>query len=136
MMQHDPQKLFTEENVDAAISHAIDHCSDSSITYRELFEAAHLRPPRWYFDNGVPSVVGEFMEALHFECERRGLPPFDALVMTAVGDRANYPGIGYFLVNGLSDPLDARTSQPSAKAALAFHQSQLNQVRAWCADKN
>ena len=127
---------FTEENIESAISYVRDHCSDRTITYTELFDAASLPSPRWYFDNGFRSVITEFMEAFHFACARGGLPPFDAFVVTARGERANYPGIGYFSVNGLSDPLADRTSYPKVKAALAFHDSQLKQIRAWCEGQN
>jgi len=127
---------FTEENVEAAISYAIDHCHEPAITYTELFDAASLHPPRWYFDNGFRSVITEFMEALHFACARKGLPPFDAFIVTAGGERANYPGVGYFSVNGLSDPLNDRTTYPKAKTALAFHDSQLKQIRSWCEGQN
>lgn len=124
---------FTKENIEAAISYAIDHCSDPAITYTELFDAANLHSPRWYFDNGFRTVITEFMEAFHFACARGGFPPFDAFIVTGKGgERANYPGIGYFSINGLSDPLDDRTPYPKAKAALAFHDSQLKQIRSWC----
>lgn len=123
---------FTSEHVESAISYAIDHCSATSITYSDLFAAAELESPRWYFENGFRQVITHFMEAFHYACARKDLPPFDAFIVTASGERADYPGIGYFSVNGLSDPLNDHTSDTKAKAALSFHENQLTQIRAWC----
>ena len=124
---------FSEVNINSAISFASKNCSAISITYTELFTASGLESPHWYFENGFRSVITEFMEAFHFACVRKELPPFDAFIVTAKGgERANYPGIGYFSVNGLSDPLDDRTSYSKAKAAFSFRDSQLQQIRFWC----
>lgn len=123
---------FTEENINAAISYAIDHCSDTSITYSDLFAAANLESPRWYFENGFRLVITQFMEAFHYACARKELPPFDAFVVNASGnERAGNPGVGYFSVNGLSDPLSDRTSASNIKAAFSFHAAQLQQIRTW-----
>lgn len=71
------------------------------------------------------------MESFHFKCARSGLPPFDAIIVNASGERANFPGIGYFSVNGLSDPLDDHTSYSKAKAAILFREEQLQKIRVW-----
>lgn len=124
---------FSEENIDAAISYAIDHCSDTSITYSDLFAAANLESPRWYFENGFRLVITQFMEAFHYACAQRDLPPFDAFVVNASGnERTGNPGIGYFSVNGYSDPLNERTSSSDIKSAFSFHAAQLQQIQDWC----
>ena len=124
------------ENIDAAISYAIDHCSAAEITYSDLFASAGLQSPRWYFENGFRSVITHFMEAFHHACARQGLPPFDAFVVNAKGsERAGYPGTGYFSINSLSDPLGDRTSDANVRAAFSFRDAELQQIRTWCRDQ-
>lgn len=128
---------FSEEHVDAAISYAIDHCSNTSITYTDLFAAADLQPPRWYFENGFLSVITQFMEAFHYACARKNLPPFDAFIVNAQGnERFGYRGTGYFSVNGLSDPLGDHIPDSRVTAAFAYRASQLEQIRTWCKDQD
>lgn len=124
---------FSEENIDAAISYAIDHCSNTAVTYTDLFAAAELQSPRWYFEKGLRSVITQFMEAFHYACARKKLPPFDAFIVNAHGsERAGYPGTGYFSVNGLIDPLGGHGPDLKVKAAFAFRANQLEQIRTWC----
>lgn len=128
---------FSEENIDAAISYAIDHCSGTAITYTDLFTAADLQSPRWYIENGFRSVITQFMEAFHYACARKKLPPFDAFIVNAHGsERAGYPGTGYFSVNGLIDPLSEQSSDSKVRAAFAFRADQLEQIRTWCNDQH
>jgi len=127
---------FSDENIEAAILFAMEHCSDTSITYTELFAAAKLETPHWYFENGFRSVITNFMEAFHYACARRMLPPFDAFIVNAHGnERAGYPGVGFFSVNGLSDPLGERIPDAKVRAAFAFRANQLEQIRTWCNDQ-
>lgn len=127
---------YIKKNIESAISYAVQNSSRESITYTELFEAAGLKPPQWYFEEGFRSVITDFMEAFHFACACAELPPFDAFVVNASGDRANYPGIGYFTVNGLIDPLDEHTSISKAKTAILFREEQLQQIRTWNEDQD
>ena len=130
-------KSFSEENIEAAIFFAMEHCSDSAITYTELFAAANLESPHWYFENGFRSVITQFMEAFHYACARKELPPFDAFIVNAHGnERSGYPGTGYFSVNGLSDPLGDHIPDTKIRAAFAFRATQLDQIRTWCINQH
>jgi hypothetical protein len=128
---------YSEENIDAAISYAIGHCSATAVSYTDLFAAAGLQSPHWYFENGLRLVITQFMEAFHHVCARQGLPPFDAFIVNAKGsERAGYPGTGYFSINGLSDPLGKHTSDLNVRAAFAFRDAELLQIRIWCRDQH
>lgn len=128
---------YSEENIDAAISYAISNCSATAVTYTDLFAASGLESPRWYFENGLRSVITQFMEAFHHACARKSLPPFDAFIVNAKGsERAGYPGTGYFSINGLSDPLDDHSSDSNIRAAFSFRDNELQQIRTWCGDQD
>lgn len=124
--------VYLSVNIDSAITFAKLNCSATSITYSEFFDAAGLKSPQCYFENEFRKVVTDFMESFHFACARLGLPPFDAFIVNASGERANYPGVGYFLINGLSDPCNERTPINRAREANAFREEQLVQIRDWC----
>lgn len=124
---------FGTENIDAAIAFAIENCSSTSITYTELFSAAALQSPQWYFEHGLRSVITQIMEAFHHACAHQGLPPFDAFVVNALGsERAGYPGTGYFTINGLRDPLSEHSSNVNVREAFSFREAELSQIRSWC----
>lgn len=120
------------EHLEAAIEYAASQCGDASLTYTDLFAHSGLNTPQWYFENGQRLFVTNFMAAFHNECIRQDLPPFDAFIVNAPGgERAGYPGTGYFTINDLGDPLNENTSDRAAAAAFAHRERELTQIRDW-----
>lgn len=126
---------FKNENVMLAIEYSKDHCSQTHITYTELFAAAGLNSPRWYHENGGQTVISDFMEQFHAECIKLELPPFDSFVVNESGERAGYPGIGYFKINGLKDPFGDRTKAEDSKFAISFQINEREEIARWCSDR-
>lgn len=94
---------FSLEQVDAAIDYvAAEGAMDRAQTrsYSLVFAAAGLAAPQLLHQGGEPQLVTDFMKALHDRCQERGYPPLDSLVVHVAGQRQNWPGGGYFKVNG------------------------------------
>lgn len=128
------RRRFDDERVDAAIDYLIDQAAEdraASRSYSLVFRAAGLEAPQDLYREGAEQVVSKFMEAVHWPCRERGLPPLDALVVHVAGPRENHPGPGYFRVNGLPDPFDTRTSAEAVGPAFAFWKSEAEECRVW-----
>jgi len=123
---------FDESHINKAIEYAQTHCARPHITYTQLFLAADIQTPQWYHQNGGQGVIRDFMEAFHIACRKRGLPPFDAFVVNESGERAHFPGVGYFTVNGLKDPLSEKTTKSEAEFSLGFQRDEREAIREWC----
>ncbi|MFI5558545.1 hypothetical protein ACIA2T_04635 [Amycolatopsis japonica] len=125
---------FTSQQVDAAIDHVIvngAHNNGSTIHYSLVFAAAGLAAPQELHQGGDSHLVSSFMEAFHWRCEARGLPPLDSLVVHVAGTRRGQPGAGYFRVNKLPDPFSDRTSPEQGVPALQFWQNQQRDCARW-----
>ena len=123
---------FNLKNIEMAIEFAQRRCSQSHISYTELFAASEMQSPQWYHENGGQRVITDFMETFHIECLKRDLPPFDSFVVNEGGERAGYPGMGYFKVNGMKDPLSDKTSDADSRVSLDFQKSEREKIRQWC----
>src|ERR1039458_7551652 len=69
------------------------------------------------------------MEALHFRCIDRGLPPLDSLVVNVAGPREDKPGSGYFTVNGVGDPFSGTGREEDAIQGLGLWERQMSEAR-------
>jgi len=119
-------------NIDLGIEFAKQNCAKPYISYTELFASSEMKSPQWYHESGGQRVITDFMETFHIECRKRGLPPFDAFIVNESGERAHYPGMGYFKVNGMADPLSDKTSKADAEISLAFQKQEREEIREWC----
>lgn len=125
---------FTQEQVGLAIDHVAERGAEnraSPVIYTQVFEAAGMADPQQLHHSGQGQLVTEFMEAFHHRCIARDYPPLDALVINATGERGGLPGIGYFTVNGLPDPLKPSTSEADAIRATAHWEGQKNECKRW-----
>jgi hypothetical protein len=125
---------FTDENVDAAIAFIVKNGAEDrgqTIAYSRVFAAAGLPPPQDLHFGGESQLVTDFMARLHYRCGERHLPPLDALVVHVAGQRAGFPGVGYFRVNGHADPADERTTALRLVQAAAFWEAQKVQCKDW-----
>lgn len=125
---------FTAENVAAAIDYvAREGAQDRAATrsYSLVFAKAGLPPPQLLHQGQEPQIVTDFMKAFHDQCIAQGLPPLDALVVHVAGPRKDWPGGGYFKVNGYADPLAVRTRPEDAASAARFWQEQKAACERW-----
>jgi hypothetical protein len=125
---------FSEGQVEAAIAFVVEHGAHdraSTISYSRVFEAAGLPPPRDLHQGGESELVTLFMGRFHHCCREQDLPPLDALVVHVAGPRQNFPGVGYFTVNGLKDPLDEKTTPTQATRATTCWEDQKKKCGAW-----
>ena len=60
------------------------------------------------------------IEVAERRCVERGLPPLDSLVVHVAGTRQNWPGAGYFKVNGLPDERGERVREDEMIKATRF----------------
>ena len=128
------QRDFTTEDVDAAIQFVIVNAAEDralTVNYSRVFDAAGLRPPQDLYLDGDSQLVTRFMESFHHRCRERGLPPLDSLVVNVAGSRVNKPGIGYFRVNGLTDPFGERATAEQQVVAGNFWDAQVKECRQW-----
>lgn len=99
------------QQVEAAIDFLKEFAMDraKTVSYSRVFAAAGLEAPQELHQGSDSHLVTEFMKAIHDRCAAdRDLPPLDALVVHVTGKRENWPGAGYFTVNGLPDPKSER----------------------------
>jgi hypothetical protein len=125
---------FTDDTVDAAIDFIIENGAQDrgqTISYSRVFDAAGLPPPQDLHFGGESQLVTLFMARLHFRCRERTLPPLDALVVHVAGERIEFPGAGYFRVNGQADPLNQRTSATGQTQATVFWDAQKTECKDW-----
>jgi hypothetical protein len=125
---------FSDEQLDAAISYVVVHGAmdrAKTIHYSYVFVAAGLEPPQDLHRGGEGDLVTRFMEALHFRCIDRGLPPLDSLVVNVAGPREDKPGSGYFTVNGVGDPFSGTGREEDAIQGLGLWERQMSEVKAW-----
>ncbi len=125
---------FTQEQVDAAFEYvAREGAQDRAQTrsYPHVFAAAGLPAPQEIHRGQEPHMVTEFMKAFHDRCVQRGCPPLDALVVHVAGERKNWPGAGYFKVNGQADPLNLKNRPEQATAATQFWEDQKKECEVW-----
>lgn len=125
---------FTADQVDAAINYVVINGAEDrgqTVSYSRVFDAAGLPSPQNLHFGGESHLVTAFMERFHRRCIEQGLPPLDSLVVHVAGQRENFPGAGYFRVNGHADPLAARTSPEAQVAATALWERQRNECRNW-----
>jgi hypothetical protein len=132
-----PTPRFSDEQVDAAIDYLIEQAAEdraASRSYSLVFRAAGLDAPQDLYREGAEQIVSKFMEAVHWRCPERKLPPLDALVVHVTGPRENHPGSGYFRVNNLPDPFDSRTPPKAVGPAFDFWKAEVARCRAWGID--
>jgi hypothetical protein len=125
---------FSVEQVDNAIDFAVANGAEDrgqTISYSRIFDAAGLPAPQILHFGGESHLVTRFMESFHYRCAARGLPPLDSLVVHVAGTRQNFPGAGYFRVNGHADPCDEMGKPERQVAATRFWESQVRQCRVW-----
>lgn len=122
---------FTEKQVDDGIAWMLGsgHVSaERLVTYTDILRAAgiHLPPPGY-----LPKLARAYMESVHWRCQEQGLPPIDALVVNADGERKGYPGTGYFRINEHADPLDLSLPIAAREKAHEFWEQQREECRLW-----
>lgn len=100
-------------------------------SYSLVFAAAGLAAPQLLHQGGEPQVVSDFMKAFHDRCRERGYPPLDSLVVHVAGERQNWPGAGYFKVNGRADPLSGKSRPEQMKAATDFWEAEKKECERW-----
>lgn len=125
---------FDVSHVDAAIDFVIAHAAEDraqTASYSRVFAAAGLPAPQDLHMGGESQLVSQFMEAFHYRCRDRELPPLDALVVQVLGPRMNLPGTGYFRVNNLVDPLGERGSDAERVEATRFWEDEKLRCREW-----
>ncbi len=124
---------FNEEQVDAGIAAIIERAKDrgQTIRYSAVFAAAGLPEPQQLHQGAESQLVTDFMKAIHDRCIERALPPLDSLVVHVAGPRQNWPGGGYFKVNGLADPMKERASAEDQVKATRFWEDQKQQCKDW-----
>lgn len=123
---------FTPDQVDAAIDFVMTNGAEDrgqTVSYSRVFEAAGLPSPQNLHFGGESHRVTAFMEQFHYRCARRDLPPLDSFVVHVAGPEG-FPGMGYFRVNGHTDPLAERTRPEAQAAATAFWERQREECRA------
>ncbi len=124
---------FTEGQVDTAIDAVAEVAKQrgKNIAYADVFAAAELPPIPEAKGNYEPAEVSEFMEAFHWRCVDRGLPPLDSLVVNVSGPRKNRCGPGYFKINYLDDPFSQRTNLKDAMASTKYAQNEAEECWTW-----
>lgn len=125
---------FSDEQVNRAIDYVARNGAEnrgSLVHYTLVFEAAELPAPQHLYNGGEPDVVSRFMEAFHFRCVERELPPLDSLVVHVAGERGGMPGSGYFRVNRQPDPYGRSVTDAEAVAGARFWENQREECRAW-----
>jgi len=126
---------FTEAQVDDAIDFVIRngaHDRGQTVSYSRLFEAAGLPAPQELHQGGDPKLVTEFMEAFQARCEEMNLPPLDALIVHVAGPRRDFPGAGYFRVNGQPDPVGKKAgTAEEVVQATTFWEAEKDECRRW-----
>lgn len=129
---------FTDNDIDAAIDHVARYGAQrgaATVPYTEVFNAASLPAPQQLHQGGDTATVSHFMEAFHFRCIDRGLPPLDSLVVHVTGPRGGVPGSGYFRINDLPDPHGNGTSPEDATASGRFLEQQRHECAVWGDDR-
>lgn len=129
MSSHD----FTLDRVDDAIALVIEGAKDRGQTtsYSRVFAAGQMPAPQELHHGSESQLVTDFMKAFHDRCLERGLPPLDSLVVHVAGPRQNWPGFGYFKVNGLSDGGGERVREEDMIKATRFWEAQKAECKAW-----
>ncbi len=124
---------FYVEQVDAGIDAIIESAKDrgQTIRYSAVFAAAGLPAPQVLHQGPESQLVTDFMKAIHDRCIERGLPPLDSLVVHVAGPRQDWPGGGYFAVNGLADPLRERASAEDQVRGTRFWEDLKQQCKDW-----
>jgi hypothetical protein len=127
------QHAFTVAQVDDAIDLLVDSAKDrgQTISYTRVFAAGGLPEPQLLHQGQESHLVTDFMKAVHDRCVQRYLPPLDALVVHVAGRRQNWPGGGYFTVNGLADPMKERASAEELVVGTRFWEHQKEQCKRW-----
>ncbi len=125
---------FTRAQVDDAIDYvaregAYDRAQTRS--YSLVFAAAGMPAPQELHQGQESHLVTQFMKAFHDRCRELGYPPLDALVVHVAGERRDWPGAGYFKVNGLDDPLSPKTRPERAVAATRYWEDEKQQCDDW-----
>lgn len=129
-----PSHEFTVDQVNAAIDFVIKSGAEDrgqTVSYSRVFEAAGLPAPQYLHMGGESHLVTEFMASFHYRCQERQLPPLDALVVHVAGPRKDFPGAGYFRVNGKADPLGERISAQATVTSTRFWETQREECRRW-----
>ncbi len=80
---------------------------------------------------GVPPRDSVPMTAVHESCRERYLPPLDALVVHQAGQPKGMPGVGYYKVTGLNDPLSQKTRPERAAAATCHRETEKRLCEEW-----
>lgn len=129
MSSHD----FTVDRVDDAIALVIEGAKDRGQTtsYSRVFAAGQMPAPQELHHGSESQLVTDFMRAFHDRCLERGLPPLDSLVVHVAGPRQNWPGFGYFKVNGLPDGRGERVREEDMIKATRFWEAQKAECKAW-----
>lgn len=125
---------FNQDQVDAAIDYVSANGAQdraSTISYSRVFAEGSLPPPQLLHQSQEPHLVSKFMEAFHYRCIEREMPPLDALVVHVAAERKDFPGTGYFRVNGYDDPLNERTKPERVIAATRFWEQQKAECERW-----
>ena len=124
---------FRPDQVDAAIDFVIEAAEDrgQTVAYTRVFDAAGLPTPQDIYLTGDEGTVGRFMEAFHYRCRERQLPPLDALVVHVAGSRRGLPGPGYFRVNKFPDPVSDRTKPDDVVKGHAAWEAEQGLCRRW-----
>lgn len=124
---------FTDEQVDQAIEFLIGFAEDRGQTasYSRVFASAGMRPPQDLHFAGEHELVTRFMKAIHERCLKRQLPPLDALVVHVEGPRKDFPGAGYFKVNGMPDPRSEHASADDVVQGWQAWDEQVQTCRRW-----
>lgn len=124
---------FTGDQVDQAIDFLIEFAKDrgQTVSYTRAFGAGGLPEPQALHQGTESQLVTDFMKAIHDRCIARNLPPLDALVVHVAGPRQNWPGGGYFTVNGLTDPLRQRATAEEQTQGTVFWENQKKKCTDW-----
>ncbi len=129
MLAHD----FTRDQVDDAIALVFEGAKDRGQTtsYSRVFAAGRMPAPQELHEGSESQLVTNLMKTFHDRCFERGLPPLDSPVVHVAGRRLNWPGAGYFKVNGLPDGRGERVREEEMIKATRFWGAQKAECKTW-----